>query len=186
MEILIDKGDNQIKFKFLSLLLDLQTEKGLHLANKLKQAHIFFSKQKMKVRLATQLFSKSVADALMFCKDNVDDFKDCTATAKFVNIINDIFDILNSRSTLAPGYKKALCAANIHKVLEMFEISKDYIMNLKLSNGNFVVLYRKTDFIGFIIGLQRALNMFEDLSGKEKFRFMCLYKINQDFLETFF
>lgn len=175
MEILIDKGDNHIKFKFLSLLLDLQTENSLHLANKLKPAHIFLSKQKMKVLLA-----------LMFYKDNVDDFKDCTATAKFINIINDIFDILNSRSTLAPGYKKALCTAIIHKVLEMFEISLDYVMNLKLSNGNFVVLYRKTDFIGFIIGLQRALNMFEDLSGKEKFRFMCLYKINQDFLETFF
>lgn len=105
---LIDKDGNIINFKYLSLLLDIQTEKGLHLANKLRQAHIMFTKQKMKVRLAVQLLSKSVADALSFCEDNFDEFKGSKGTIKFINIINNTFDVLNSRSTISPGYKKGV------------------------------------------------------------------------------
>lgn len=116
---LIDKDGNMINFKYLSLLLEIQSEKGLHLANKLKQAHILFSKQKMKVRLAVQLLSKSVADALSFCEENFDQFKGSKPTIKFINIIDDAFDVLNSRSALAPGHKKALCSANIQNVKDL-------------------------------------------------------------------
>lgn len=60
-------------------------------------------------------------------------------------------------------------------------------MHLKLSNGNLITQSpRKTDFIGFIICLQSALNMYEDLICKEILRFLTLYKIRQDFLEMFF
>jgi len=52
----------------------------------------------MKVKLATQLLSRSVAESLIFCKDklNLEDFKNCDATVNFVKIMNDAFDILNS------------------------------------------------------------------------------------------
>lgn len=96
---------------YIRLLYEIQQQKGLHLANKLNQAHVYFSKQKMKVRLATQLLSRSVvADALQYCKDNLkmEIFRDCSATIKFIIMINNAFDILNSRCLYVPGYKK-LC-----------------------------------------------------------------------------
>lgn len=40
---------------------------SFHMANKLREQHISFRKQKMKVRLATEVFSESVAAALAFC-----------------------------------------------------------------------------------------------------------------------
>lgn len=107
-------------------MLRVQTEKVLHFANKLNQAHILFSKQKMKVNLAVQLLSRAVADALAFCEDNFYEFKGARATIKFINIVNDTFDVLNSRSTLAPGYKKSFCSANIQKAKKLSEICKDY------------------------------------------------------------
>ena len=44
----------------------LQNQERLHFGNKLRHNHVNYSNQKMKVRLATQLFSDSVADALDF------------------------------------------------------------------------------------------------------------------------
>lgn len=97
-KIIIDENNNYINYNFIIKLCELQETEGLHLANKLRRQHIHFFKQKMKVKLATQLLSKSVADSLTFCKDklNIQDFKNCDGTANFITIMNDTFDILNS------------------------------------------------------------------------------------------
>lgn len=63
LKVFVDHMGRRIDFKHLELLLELQEKKGLHLANKISKAHIIFDKQKMKVKLATQLFCSSVADA---------------------------------------------------------------------------------------------------------------------------
>lgn len=53
----------------------------------------------MKVKLASQLLSQSVVDALKFCKNNLkmNEFSDAGATIKFIEMFNIAFDILNSR-----------------------------------------------------------------------------------------
>jgi len=72
----------------------------------------------MKVKLATQLLSNSVADALQFCKDNLQltEFKDCEATIHFIRIMNDAFDILNSRHLMPYCFKDAVCMNNFDKI----------------------------------------------------------------------
>ncbi|XP_063909130.1 uncharacterized protein LOC135126865 isoform X2 [Zophobas morio] len=93
---IVDGENNVIDFKYLELLNELQENEGLHLANKLRRRHINFFKQKMKVALATQLLSRSVSEALTFCRDilQLDQFKNCGATATLILNINDAFDIL--------------------------------------------------------------------------------------------
>lgn len=70
-EVVIDKNGKEVNFKYLKLLQEFQERRGLHLANKLRQARIFFSNQNMKVRLVTQLFNKSFVDAPNYCKDEL-------------------------------------------------------------------------------------------------------------------
>jgi len=108
--VFIDFEGKKIDFVFIEKLLILQETEHFHLANKLKNQHVFFSKMKMKVKLATQLLSKSVADALFFCKNNLNlkDFEDCDGTIRFIRIINDTFDVLNSRNVRSTGKKSAL------------------------------------------------------------------------------
>lgn len=60
--------DSFIDFRFIEELHELQTTEVLHFGNKLRSAHVYYSKQKMKVKLASQLFSKSVADAIEYCR----------------------------------------------------------------------------------------------------------------------
>ena len=49
----------------------MQEQEHLHCANKLTRHHINFENQKMKVHLATQLFSRSVAKSLEFCREHL-------------------------------------------------------------------------------------------------------------------
>lgn len=99
---------------FILRLFCLQEKESCHLANKLRKQHIFYCKQKMKVKLASQLLSQSVAYALKFCKDNLkmDEFSDDSTTIKFIEMFNIAFDILNSRSINCIGFKKALSKEN--------------------------------------------------------------------------
>lgn len=66
---LVDDDGGIINWKFIEELLKLQESEGLHLGNKIKKAHIYFRRQKMKVKLAVQVFSRSVADAIDFCRE---------------------------------------------------------------------------------------------------------------------
>ena len=63
--------DKEIKWQYLIELKKLQGAKGLRLANKLRSAHINWKPQKMKVNLAAQALSWSVANALEFCEGEI-------------------------------------------------------------------------------------------------------------------
>jgi hypothetical protein len=52
---------------------------------------------KMRVKLATQIFSNSVADGLKYYKDKDDYLKDCDVTILFTKKKKDLFDGLNRR-----------------------------------------------------------------------------------------
>lgn len=71
---------------------------GLRFANKLRQRHISFSNQIMKVKLATQLLSMSVAKSSKF--------KDSSAIVNFISIMNNLFDVMNTRKF--HGFKRPI------------------------------------------------------------------------------
>lgn len=66
----MDADGNQIKWTYLEQLNN-QNFETFHLANKLKDRHINFKNERMKVKLATQLFSLSVAEAIKFCREDL-------------------------------------------------------------------------------------------------------------------
>ena len=92
----------------------IQEKEGLHLGNKLKTTHIQWKRQKMKVNIAVQTLSASVADAIEFCDHvlKLSEFSDCAATVKFIRMFYRLFDILNSCNSLGNGYKSALRKSN--------------------------------------------------------------------------
>lgn len=71
---------------YIIKLYELQQKFGLILANKLSSAHIDFKKQIMKVKIATQTLSSSVADAIDFCRDilKLPEFCNSEATTYFI------------------------------------------------------------------------------------------------------
>ena len=60
----------------------------------------------LKVSLAVQIFSNSVARALEFAlTSGTSGFEDAHATIQFIDRLNSLFDILNSRSMRSYGFK---------------------------------------------------------------------------------
>jgi len=83
----------------------------------------------MKVRLATQVFSNSVADALEYCykdlKNNL--FEDVEATIEFCRRINNIFDLLNSRNFLSKSPFNKPLSDNFLNLNIFIDKSIDYL-----------------------------------------------------------
>ena len=95
--IIYDGDELPIQWEYIRQLNEVQKLHGIHCANKLRDRHINFEKLKMKVCVATQTFSNSVANALLFFRDILKDnrFKNVGATVKFIKIIDETFDLLN-------------------------------------------------------------------------------------------
>lgn len=86
-----------VNFKYIQCLNTLQKEQGLNLANKLADKHIFYNNRKMNVKIAAQILSSGVADALQFLQNkNHPDFVGCGPTIEFIRVTDRSFDFLNS------------------------------------------------------------------------------------------
>lgn len=94
---LMNSKGELIKCDYIVKLYEKEKAEGLRAATKLTHRHILYYNEKMNVRLASQVLSDSVGDALLYLKDKDPLFKGCEATAEFCKNVNNAFDILNSR-----------------------------------------------------------------------------------------
>lgn len=177
-----------IDWMYIKQLYELEREQGLRAGTKLTKRHINFHNEKMNVRLAAQTLSKSVADALTYLKNTNEDFKGAGPTAEFISFINNAFDILNSRSRFSKSpFKRAISDETLDNYKTYIQIFIKYVKGLKFLDGIKVVdSARKTGFVGFILGLQNAIEMYQSLHLNGNLAFFLTYKISQDFIETTF
>ncbi|RVE40074.1 hypothetical protein evm_015276, partial [Chilo suppressalis] len=185
----LDKDGNTIEWRFLEELNNLQMKENFHLANKLRYHHVNFQNNKMKVKLATQLFSLSVADAIDFCRDqlNLPSFYNSQSTSFFLRVINNMFDIFNSRNTYEYEFKKALTEANAAMLLNYLDMATSYLSELRTEEGTLLIKsLRKTGFIGFIGCAAAVKHFYETLIRPGVLIFMPFYKVSQDHLEMLF
>lgn len=188
-KMFLNVDGESINFEFVEKLNDLQEKEGLHLGTKLRKQHVHFLKQKMKVRLATQLLSRSVSEALYYCRDKLQlkEFSNCGPTAEFILLMNNAFDILNSHKISDFDFKQAICPNNIKNIRLFFADFCKYINNLKFLDGTHVLLsQRKSGFVGLLMGLKALIGMYDEYVAKGHLQFIPSYKINQDHIELFF
>ena len=145
----------------------------------------------MKVNLAAQTLSSSVADALEFCEGTLKlpQFQGCKATVKFIRVFGCLFDILNSRNPLARNFKAPIRKSNYSYIKSNLDEAGKYIRKLKCSDGKPILTSKqKTGFLGFLVCIDSVLGLAKDLIFPEKpvLKYLLMYKISQDHLELFF
>lgn len=186
---IVDGNGDVISWSHFENLHKLQNTEHFHLANKLRKHHVNFHNQKMKVKLATQLLSNSVATSLDFCRETlkIADFKKSSATAEFTRIFNDLFDVFNSRNLKQLGHKQPLNTKNKTLVMELLTKAERYIQSLQTSNDDSLLKSgRKTGFIGLLVCIKSTRILFRQLIEEEKIKFLSMYRLSQDHLELFF
>lgn len=95
-----ENNGNTICWKCITELAYLQKHEGLRAGNRLKLAKIRYWRSKMKVALAAQTLSQSVADALEYCEKDLKlkEFQGSEAIITFIRSIDCLFDFLNSQN----------------------------------------------------------------------------------------
>jgi len=187
--ILWDNNGQIICWKYLESLVYLQEKEGLHASTKIRRRHLNWQKEKMKVSIAAQVFSTSVANALIFCEQDLHlpEFIGCGATANFCLQINNIFDLLNSRNRFSKNQSaRCITPENYNEVCEQIENYCNYLQELKDTNGLILQSNRKTGFFGLILCMKSVSEICKLLFSDNNFKYLMTYKLSQDHLETFF
>ena len=143
----------------------------------------------MNVKLATQVLSSSVAEAIGFATENfkLAQFSNCQATTEFIRIFDEAFDLCNSTNPVAKGIKSGFTVENLARKIDFIYKAIDYIEGLSDSNGKQLVYSRrKTGFVGFICTLRSIMALTEQLFSTKYCKFILTYHLSQDHLETFF
>ena len=143
----------------------------------------------MKVNLAVQTLSRSVADSIDFCRSTLKlkDFKGSEATTKFLRMIDKLFDIMNSQSIFGKGFKAPMRSTNEHIWSAVFSDGFKYLSELKTLEGKKLIhSLRKAAFQGFLINTKSFSYLFDELVKKGKLNYLLTYKTSQDHLELFF
>lgn len=156
---LIFEGNNgQIRWQLLINLNKLQKSEGLRFANKSTPRHISFRNLITKVKLATQLLSMSVAKAITLCDDILKSskFKDFYATVNFITILNDIFDVMNSRKFYLYGFKRPIDKKkNKSDIFAFLDEVKSYILQLQYQVQTKRIIKRKNQDPRVVISITK-------------------------------
>lgn len=175
---------------YIYKLHQLQQQEQLLIANKLTDNHINWKKQPMKVKLAVQTISSSVADAIDYCRSvkEMPQFINSEGTTKFIRIIDRynlyyvlsiqanliwyyyrLFDLFNSKNKYGRNFKAPLTLKNYHYWRPFLEESFQYISELRNDNGKLLVeSRRKTGFLGFLTLIQSIKSIFHKLVREDK------------------
>lgn len=122
-------------------LIDFQEQHGLHAATKVRKRHLNWQNEKIKVFLAAQTLSNSVAKALAYLREDLQlpDFQNSEGTEKFCSIINEAFDLLNSRNKFnTDPQKMPISESNIHDIRRKIADIERYIISLTV-NGQLII-----------------------------------------------
>ena len=183
--------DLSVKWKYFDELNKLQEQKGLALANKLNSNHIQWDMHKMNVKLAAQTLSSSVANAIEFLTVDLNhaDFKGSEGTVAFIRSIDMAFDILNSRTPRARGFKSPLSSKNISMCESSLKKTANHLLSAKTLNDKKIIFSRrKTGFLCFAVSIKSIISLAKELIFRpiDPLKYVLTYRLSQDHLEVFF
>ena len=186
----IEWVDGSIEWKYIESLQNLQENEGIKAANKLSKNHVHFEMHKMKVKLAAQIFSSSVADAIDFCRDDLElaEFKGSEGTCKFLRMVDGMFDCLNSKNPKQKSFKAPMTTRNFESKSSFLESVMRRLITLKYNNKLIMYGQRKRAIVGLICSIKSILAVSRYLlyRSNSPFCYVLTYRFSQDLLELLF
>lgn len=179
----------KIKWCYFERLEKCRVDKGL-LTNKITKEHIEWTKNKLKVKLAAQLFSNSTAESLVYLRSkNSKGFEQSEATSQFSGYIDKLFDVLNSNKYEEKPknvYKNAINKASAKPIFEFLDEISEYLKKIKIGPVLAINSPKKTGFLGFLINICSVKNIYQEYIETGQFDYLMTYHLSQDPLESLF
>lgn len=179
---------NEIKWQYVVDLHNFQETINLKLANKISTKHVLFKNNIMKVRLAAQTLSSSVANALEYLfETGVEEFKDVSETINFIRTVDALFDFLNSRNIFQVGIKKPITPENIKEMDEQMQVKINYLFTLTADDQPMFKHSKRTFLLGFATSVKSIIEIAKQIFVQVPiYTHLNTYNFSQDFLELFF
>ena len=175
-------NEDTISWQYVKIFYLKDGRLKIKMAPKLTDRHIMLPAfSKMKVKLASQVFSRSVYVGMLTQVNTNQMTTEAIPTADFVRKMNDLFDCFNGKKVCHPNaYKRALSDKTIH--VEYLNEMVSYIRSWNIGNiSNEMFKFNK----GWIFSIHSLLMLWDDLK-QEGFKFLPTRQLNQDPLENYF
>ncbi|KAH6948621.1 hypothetical protein HPB50_025400 [Hyalomma asiaticum] len=164
---------------------DLKNAGGLKFCPKITSRHVYPSDMDlMRVKLATQVFSRSMASAIIYYTErNVFNPLDTAGTVEFTGRMNDLFDSMNRRH---PGEAVHNQSQDILVMKESLQWLDDWERDLNSGVITKDMFLTASTAEGFRVSVLLTLDLAQYLLTECGFKYVLTAKFNQDPLERFF
>ncbi|OXA51518.1 Transposable element P transposase, partial [Folsomia candida] len=133
--------------------------------------------QKCTVSLAVQLFSNTTA-ALW---EKV--YPNRVVQQKSIKLVNDWFDLMNSRTTKEHCINKQPFGCNLASQMELLDEMETWIMKIRVGNAKHLLPFQR----GILTSINSTRGLFNEMSGSSmRFSYILTNKVNQDVVENLF
>ncbi|PAA74741.1 hypothetical protein BOX15_Mlig006180g2 [Macrostomum lignano] len=141
----------------------------------------------MKVSLAAQVFSHSVASGMRVLVDHDRMEKSALQTAEFVEKVNEMFDILNSASLFGKHGKGAVTEESAETVLSQLSAAQEFILTWRFSpvrggRSKTTMPFKE----GWLLSIESAKRIIHFGLREAGVSYLCLRRFSQDHVENFF
>lgn len=173
-----------VEWKYVEMFYRYDSSNRLRLAPKLTSKHIrvpAFSG--MRVKLATQVLSHSVAAGLYTYCNLGKISKDGIPTADFIEKMNMLFDCFNSSQISgANSYRRAISADSCH--MAFLESCKQWLSKIHVLGSSSA--RQLPCIVGWQLSINSLIMIWEELRINHSYKFLLTNRLNQDCLENFF
>lgn len=185
-KILHDGSNRPIEWKFIDRLY--RTKSSGIASHRLTKRHIDWKSNPMKVVLATQTLSMSVAQSIAkLAQNGVSQFKGSEGTVEFIMRCDNSFNIFNSdKYDESNVYKSPITEATKQTIFDFMDETITYFDGLTLKGKKITVSSRNTGFKGTISNMIALKNLHEEIVDSKLIPQLRTTSIQQDFLESFF
>ncbi|XP_058439422.1 DNA transposase THAP9 isoform X2 [Marmota monax] len=164
-------------------------EQELSYMKGIPRKHANLKNHVLKMNCAAQLFSESVASALEYLLSvGLPPFQNCIGTIHFLRLINNLFDVFNSRNCYGKGLKGPLLPETFSKINHVLIEAKTIFLTLSdTSNNQILKGKRKLGFLGFLLNAESLKWLYQNYVFPKvmPFPYLLTYKFSQDHLELF-
>nr|CAH7759843.1 unnamed protein product [Callosobruchus chinensis] len=172
----------QANFVVVAITSDME----LTLAHKLTPHHLCLKGSlRQKVRPAVQLLSNSVAQAVNYAGENGLMPKDSywKEAAVIVQLFNDWFDLLNSRSKIVANCPtRNAYGTNLDEQTVLLDKMSDLVNSMRVGNHKGIIPFQK----GILLTSRSLKALLPYLQEKYNVEYILTSRLNQDVLENFF
>ena len=180
MKYNISIDNDTAKWHYIRSFYEKDKKMSIRLAPRLTDKHIYCNTfDKMRVCMATQVFSRTVAAGIDTHSSLGSLPEDAAATAAFINKMDMLFDLFNSNNI--NHYKSSKCAFTEYSLEQLSDLD-NWIRSWKVLGGQTSLPCVE----GWKLNISSLKRLWSDLSTKYGYKFILTNRLNQDCLENFF